>query len=466
MEKLIGLAAKFKGYLAFAALIFLGLIWLIPKLFPEGLGGVPQDQLVTVIQFVLGGFFGLTVLLILLGYQKSDPSASGTLFITVHEAGDKTAGIGGAEVRLGLPKPERKQTDSNGSVRLHYFSDHAGKKYPVNAVKEGYQPRKPIYVKMEKETQAWLPLKPENPNHRNPSDHVSPGRDPETDGDLPPLPSCPFVAGPKIEDPRLFVGRREELAAIAWRMTGIQPVSVNVVGDRRIGKSSLLYHFSRTWRDRIQDTSRFKVIYFSLQDAHFQTCAGFYRAISGRMMETSEAGPLHAEDGNAFSEKLDGMKRSGLLPVVCLDEFEMLLKCTNEFTDTFYDHLRSLMDKSALMLVVASLKPLDVYRREKRMTSSFFNLGHTLHLNEMTDGEADDLARLPASTVAGTRAALNDEFQALARKWGGRHPFMIQLAASFLCQAQENGKEVQWAEREFRLQASRFDGVTAADERN
>lgn len=464
MEKLIGLAAKLKGYLAFAALIFLGLIWLIPKLFPEGLGGVPQDQLVTVIQFVLGGFFGLTVLLILLGYQKSDPSASGTLFITVHEAGDKTAGIGGAEVRLGLPKPERKQTDPHGSVRLHYSSDQAGKKYPLNAVKEGYQPRKPIHVKMDNEAQVWLPLKPENPNHPNSSDPVSPGRDPETDDDRPPLPSCPFVAGPKIEDPRLFVGRREELAAIAWRMTGTQPVSINVVGERRIGKSSLLYHFSRTWRDRVKDTSRYKVIYFSLQDSHFQTCAGFYRAISGRLMEHAEARGPHAEDGDAFSENLDGLKRSGLLPVVCLDEFEMLLKCNSEFTDTFYDHLRSLMDKNALMLVVASLKPLDVYRREKRMTSSFFNLGHTLHLNEMTDAEADDLARLPASTVTGTRAALSDECQALARKWGGLHPFMLQLAAAFLCQAQENEKDIAWAEREFRLQAARFDGVAAADE--
>jgi hypothetical protein len=93
MEHLIELARKFKGFLAFAALIFLGLIWLIPKLFPNGLVGLPPDQFVMIIQLIFGCFFGITVLLILLTFTKSDPTTAGTIFITVHETGDKTAGF-------------------------------------------------------------------------------------------------------------------------------------------------------------------------------------------------------------------------------------------------------------------------------------------------------------------------------------------------------------------------------------
>jgi hypothetical protein len=42
-------------------------------------------------------------------------------------------------------------------------------------------------------------------------------------------PSFPFVAGSKIEDSWRFVGRKDELHAIASRMSGVQPTSVNVV---------------------------------------------------------------------------------------------------------------------------------------------------------------------------------------------------------------------------------------------
>ena len=63
----------------------------------------------------------------------------------------------------------------------------------------------------------------------------------------------PFMAGPKITDPRLFVGRNEELHTIASRLTGEQPVSVNIVGRRRIGKSSLLYHFFQTYEQRVPE---------------------------------------------------------------------------------------------------------------------------------------------------------------------------------------------------------------------
>ncbi|MEH2142915.1 hypothetical protein [Nostoc sp.] len=60
------------------------------------------------------------------------------------------------------------------------------------------------------------------------------------------LPDNPFVAAGMIEDPRLFIGRKEELHAIASRMKGDQPTSINIVGDKHIGKSSLLHYFVLT----------------------------------------------------------------------------------------------------------------------------------------------------------------------------------------------------------------------------
>ena len=73
-----------------------------------------------------------------------------------------------------------------------------------------------------------------------------------------------------------------------------------------------------------------------------------------------------------------------MLPVLCLDDFESLLKRTEDFDNGFYENLRSLMNDNALMLVVASRKKLIVYGSEYRFVSHFFNLGQVLKLGELT----------------------------------------------------------------------------------
>ena len=273
-----------------------------------------------------------------------------------------------------------------------------------------------------------------------------------------PVLSCPFVAGPMITDPRVFVGRQEELQYIVAHMTGVQPISVNVVGERRIGKSSLLFHFFQTWEQRVHDVSRYVVVYLSLQNAGCQNREGFYRAIARELLRHSRelvrgslSGGLAADpfDHPAFATALEQYNRRGVLPVICLDEFQALLQHPNQFDDSFYDHLRSLMDGNSLMLVIASQKELDVYRHQHSLTSNFFNLGHVLHVGELIEEEAIDLVCLPASTMPGTRTALSLEEQRYARQWGGSHPYLLQLAAGLLCQARQQGRNIAWARKKF-----------------
>lgn len=279
------------------------------------------------------------------------------------------------------------------------------------------------------------------------------------------LPSCPFVAGGMITDPRLFVGRKAELRTLTSRMQGAQPISVNVVGERRIGKSSLLYHLFLTWEQRVRDPNRYVVIYLSLQDARAQNETAFYDAIANALLarpavrlrpalvEVLQRRPMTRAD---FAAAIDAFHENGLLPVLFLDEFEALFRHPEQFTNDFFDAMRALMDRNAMMLILASLRPLDIYRRQHRLTSSFFNLGHTLPLGSLTEEEAADLIRLPASTVPGAPAALRLEEQRLARQWGGRHPYLLQLAASCLCQARQEGRDVAWARRCFEQQAVRL----------
>ena len=282
------------------------------------------------------------------------------------------------------------------------------------------------------------------------------------------LPPCPFIAGPKITDPRLFVGRREELRRLATAMAGAQPISVNVVGARRIGKSSLLYHFYQTWEQRVRTPARFVVAFLSLQEAAAQTEADLYRAIARSLLDRPAAhqradlvAALNRQplDRSGFAEAMKGFRAQNLLPVLCLDEFEALFQHPRQFDDGFYDALHALMDGNVLMVIAASHEPLDVYRRQHRLTSSFFNLGHVLRLGDLTEEEAADLVRLPASTISGAPAALSLDEQRLARAWGRRHPYLLQLAAYFLYQARQEGRDTAWARMQFEAEARRVPRV-------
>jgi hypothetical protein len=264
-----------------------------------------------------------------------------------------------------------------------------------------------------------------------------------------------------ITDPSRFVGRREELALLVRRMDGAQPTSVNVVGERRMGKSSLLYHFFQTWEQRVSSPSRFVVVYLDLQAKTPPNEATFYQAL-GRALARQPAvqrveslrrsllaPPRTYQD---FSVLLEQFTDHVLLPVFCLDEFEVLLECGDQFSDSFFDRLRGCMNASQLMFILSSRRPLDVYAGEHDLTSAFFNLGHVVALGEFSADEAEELVGLPVDG----EPALDPEERQLALEWGGRHPLRLQLAGLSLWEAREDRKSTRWAKAEFRRQSKRF----------
>ncbi|MDZ8090756.1 MAG: ATP-binding protein [Nostoc sp. DedQUE05] len=274
------------------------------------------------------------------------------------------------------------------------------------------------------------------------------------------LPDNPFVAAGMIEDPRLFVGRKDELHAIASRMKGDQPTSINIVGDKHIGKSSLLHYFVLTWQQRIlNNSSNYVVIYLPLRGVDCQTETGFYEAVAEGLLNHVQGWqqrslqncwktkPLNRQ---AFSDAVKQWKQQGKLPVLCLDDFESLLKYPDKFDNGFYDNLRSLIENNALMLVVASRKSLKVYGNEYRFVSTFFNMAHCIVLRELTTDEAIELIRLPTRSTNG--AALSVDEQNHAQQWGNRHPYKLQLAGYYLWEARQQGKAIKWAKQQFEQQ--------------
>ncbi|MGD1937094.1 MAG: hypothetical protein ACFCA4_06025 [Cyanophyceae cyanobacterium] len=246
-----------------------------------------------------------------------------------------------------------------------------------------------------------------------------------------------------------------------------QPTSINVVGPKRIGKSSLLRHVVRTYEERAPEWNRkaqgFVVVYIDFDKTSCQTQAGFYGAIAKELLAAAEKKQswkkfqneqkqkLEASlkvtpfNGGAFEEALKVWKEHEILPVLCLDRFERLLDYPDEFPKGFYDGWRSLMDDGGVMLLIASRQALTVYSRQAKITSSFFNLGHTLRLKKFSPKEAKKVSQLPAESDP----VLSLERQVLMVQWGKNQPFCLQFAGLCLFEAQQQKRSNQWARQKF-----------------
>ncbi|MGK7951439.1 MAG: AAA-like domain-containing protein [Xenococcaceae cyanobacterium] len=283
--------------------------------------------------------------------------------------------------------------------------------------------------------------------------------------------TAPFHAGSTISDSRYFVGYQEQLDTITVRAISAQPTSINVVGDKRTGKSSLLYHFCQTYEQRIESRGKnprnYLAVYLSLEAGNCQHKSSFYRVVEEELCKNLEQrydwfrkprrliDALKANNFNtgSFYQAIVQFREVDILPILCLDKIEALFKHPEEFNDGFYDNLRSLMDRNALMLVIASRKNLNVYSRRQKLTSSFFNLGQVMILKGFTDNEARDLVRLPQTTIPGSQAVLNEDEQQIALEWGGKNPYLLQLAGLYFWEAKQSNQDINWAKKRFDRQA-------------
>lgn len=84
-----------------------------------------------------------------------------TIYVVVHRAGDKTAYIADAEVRLSLPDPQIRHTDTNGAAIFASIpSKYIGQSFPINAAKRGYKVRTPDERVIQNDAQVYMGLEP------------------------------------------------------------------------------------------------------------------------------------------------------------------------------------------------------------------------------------------------------------------------------------------------------------------
>src|SRR5688572_9592659 len=191
----------------------------------------------------------------------------------------------------------------------------------------------------------------------------------------------PFSNRSVITNPDEFFGREQEIEQIVSRLRVMS--SLSIVGERRIGKSSLLYHIFQTGWLKIDDPA-YRFFYFDLQDARFHTAAGFLRAILRELkLDAEVVGPDKSLNHNlvAFSEQIEALELDGRRVVLCLNEFDATFKHPAEFTDDFFDHLRSQIDNRKFAVVTATRTPLQDLCMAGKLTSPFYNVFTVVELS-------------------------------------------------------------------------------------
>jgi len=250
----------------------------------------------------------------------------------------------------------------------------------------------------------------------------------------------PFFFAGKITNLEHFVGREKEIKKIFGYLdtthTG-QIQHVSVVGQRRIGKSSLLYHLSQIYSTKLQDHKNYRFVYLDLDNPHCHTLFGLLRHILEKLGLPAPAQPTEERFYDLIEQEHAKKK---IWPVFLMDEFEHLPERVAEFPDHFYESLRSLGNNNIVGLVTASQSRLQELAAQGKLTSPFFNIFHQVDLREFSEIEANTL--LNRGRLSDQSFSDNDCAQIL--KIAGKYPARLQIVASLTYETKANEQTLDW----------------------
>lgn len=220
--------------------------------------------------------------------------------------------------------------------------------------------------------------------------------------------SNPYIFRGPVRDPAMFFGRDHELAEIVAFLHGNQ--SVSIVGPRKVGKTSLLFHLLRPslWPVLGLESNNL-LVYLDCEVLGDGTHEEIFGQFACEIAATLEERELPAEPAIeaaiaqptriSFERALRRLNQRGLRVVLVLDEFERI--STNPHLDVnFFNALRSAAGRYQFAFITASARPLIqlTYSNQSQeiLSSPFFNIFAPLYLSLLPEDEARQAIRVPA----------------------------------------------------------------------
>lgn len=254
-----------------------------------------------------------------------------------------------------------------------------------------------------------------------------------------PVEPSPFIVGRPVRAEEPIFGRADAFQFIAGEL--IKGSSVNIVGERRMGKTSLLNHL----KHHLPHTTQLLVLARLDLQGEISNASRFYGTalrellddlLRSQLVVEQELAALHQrlqrtpeasyDDFHYVLRQLHSVG-SGINPVLVLDEFERLLEpvTSDAFPyPNFFNGLRALITEELLVLIVASRSPLATYfsnsSQPNSLTSTFPNYLIPFTLQPLERDAADALL------LQNNILTLSEATEAW--NWAGGHPCHLQVA--------------------------------------
>lgn len=260
----------------------------------------------------------------------------------------------------------------------------------------------------------------------------------------------PFTFGNPVSDPARFYGRSEAIRQITNRLLSSAHESTSIVGERRIGKTSLLKYISNpeVAPGLGLTPDHFCLIYIDFQGLTDITPHRFWQRVLAKIKRSicsekpipiiSDLESRQSFDLFDLEDLFETIAGEGLTSVLLLDEFEYITQ-NPKFGPDFFGGLRALAIHHDLPLVTATRRDLiDLCHSEELRGSPFFNIFANVVLRPMPKSEVTQMVE---AYLATTGLEFSDEEKNLVYDLAGGYPFFVQAAGYYLVEARQQGAD-------------------------
>lgn len=280
--------------------------------------------------------------------------------------------------------------------------------------------------------------------------------------------SNPFTYGNPISDPHRFFGRSREVEQIFGRLRNKEFESSSLVGDRRIGKTSLLNYLAapgiRAAHDLGPECYSFVYVDLQMVDEAMgpqqlwrqllklmrRQCAD--RGITEVLAALEKRERLDAFDLDELFQEVDD---KGQHVVFLLDEFEQVTRNAN-FGPDFYYGLRSLVIHHKVALVTSSrLELVELCHSDAVKSSPFFNIFANINLRLFS---YTDCQLMVSQSLSETAVQFSEPEMEQVLDLAGLHPYFLQAACCMLYESHQMGLG-EAARRDFLAEQFRAEAI-------
>ena len=250
----------------------------------------------------------------------------------------------------------------------------------------------------------------------------------------------PFFHRGPIRQRDYFFNRQREVSQVLGLLRNLQNVAL--VGPRRIGKTSLLFHLTDPAIHAGHGLSpdEYVFVYLDGEELTELDAGQIRRAMVEELVAALEAGGHKNEDEatvvlpegpgpieyRAFRQAVRQLTQRGLNLIFCFDEFECL-GANPHLGPSFFSSLRGLAGQFDVAYVTASKTLIQAlaYAHAETLSSPFFNTFAHLHLGLFSDDDAQGLIEKPAAKAG---VPFPSELRDFVVKLAGPHPLLLQIA--------------------------------------